>query len=250
MKVSLSPVVKHFSTAEDLYETLNDEHVKAIIWVGHAGFHEGQGLSETKTIIDYKGRDLKNLFQAVGPNLRYLALVGCRGKLFLDDWNQEGWFKNTPHLKTFGREVRTDARKGLRLAMEELNEKLVKNSYLFDFPIVEKPKGKDLLHITRINTLDTPMESVQIMQRGKLIGFLPAGFDDQEIEIDINLSDSTVENKIISDSGYAALGKREMNLGILDIQSEQSQWKLFQTATGKPIGVGKHIYRQKHIERR
>lgn len=250
MDVELTPVVKHFSTADDLYQTLNDDHVKALIWVGHAGFNEGQGLSETKTIIDFQGRDLKNLFQAVSPNLRFLGLVGCRGKLFLDEWKKEGWLENTPHLLTYGREVRTDARKGLRLAMEELKDLFKKDSNLMDFPIVAQPVGKDELTIVRSNREETPMESVQILQRGKLIGFLPASDQDQTVTIRVDLEESSVQNKIISDSGFSALAKADINMGVLDIEGENSLYKLFQTATGKPIGVGKHIYRHTHKERR
>ncbi|MCR9203875.1 MAG: hypothetical protein NXH75_04815 [Halobacteriovoraceae bacterium] len=250
MEVDLTPVVKHFSTADDLYETLSDDHVKALIWVGHAGFQEGQGISQTKTIVDYQGRDLKNLFQAVGPNLRYLGLVGCRGKLFLEEWNTEGWFKNTPHLLTYGRKVKTDARKGLRLAMKELKELYKKKPDLMDFPVVAQPVGSDEISILRSNRDETPMESIQILQRGKLIGYLPSSDSDQTIKIRLNLKSSSLQNKIISDSGFSALGKADINMGILDIEGENSQWKLFQTATGKPIGVGKHIYRHTHTERR
>jgi hypothetical protein len=250
MEVDLTPVVKHFSTADDLYETLSDDHVKALIWVGHAGFQEGQGISQTKTIVDYQGRDLKNLFQAVGPNLRYLGLVGCRGKLFLDEWNAEGWFKNTPHLLTYGRKVKTDARKGLRLAMKELKELYKKKPDLMAFPVVAQPVGSDEILIYRSNKDENPMESIQILQRGKLVGYLPSSDTDQTLKIRLNLNSSSLQNKIISDSGFSALGKADINMGILDIEGESSRWKLFQTATGKPIGVGKHIYRHTHTERR
>ncbi len=251
MDVKLKPEVVHFSTAENLYTKLQDRDVKALIWVGHAGFYEGAGIAQNKTIIDYKGRDLKNLFQLVGPHLRYLGLVGCRGEFFLKEWQEKGWFTEAPHLITFGREVRTDARKGLRLAMKELKELYKKNPNLMKFPILKQhDNGKNKIHIYRTNHSSEKMDSIQIMQREKLVGFLPGSLENQEISLSIELSDHAVENKIISDSGYSALGKENPNLGRLEIQSDQGQWELFQTRTGQPIGVGKHIYRYKTIPRR
>lgn len=246
LDVDLEPVVKHFSTPETLYSTLQDTEVKALIWVGHAGFHEGEGIAENKSVIDYKGRDLKNLFQAVGPHLRYLGLVGCRGEYFLEEWKQKGWFAHAPHLLTFGRKVRTDARKGLRLAMKNLKELYRKDPDLMNFPVVENDTSDmDNIEIHRRNNRGEKMESVQLMQREKLIGFLPSSKYDQEITVQIKLSNIPNENKIISDSGYAALGKDKPNLGRLDISSSEGHWELFQTRSGVPIGVGKHIYRLK-----
>lgn len=251
MDVELTPVVKHFSTAETLYQTLKDTEVKALIWVGHAGYYEGDGIAQNKSIIDYRGRDLKNVFQAVGPHLRYLGLIGCRGKLFLDEWKENNWFVNAPSLKTYGRKVRTDARKGLRLAMKELKNYYRKNPNFMDFPIVDSPEfNGSRIDIQRSNHGEGKMEAIQLMQRDKFIGLIPSSESDQTLSFRVQLSDNPIDNKIISNTGYSSLGKKAPNLGILEITSELGRWKLFQTRTGKPIGVGKHIYRYTPILRR
>lgn len=248
VRADLQPVVKHFSTAEDLYKVLKDPQVKALIWVGHAGFGD-QDLAQSRSIIDYKGRDLKALFQAAGPNLRYLGLVGCRGQQFLDEWQEKGYFNHLPQLVSYGRKVKTDARKGLRLAMENLEE-LTKKGPFFDFrPPLLEPKNTTLT-ITRMNKSESDLVPALILNRDRLIGFFPSADQEQTIEVEMNLSSNNVENKIVLDSGLASLGQSEINLGILDIQAHtEGEWELFQTRSGKPIGIGKHIYRYKGDKR-
>lgn len=250
----LEKKVVHFATADDLYDTLKDPEVSAIVWVGHAGFADSNGLGSLRSIVDYKGRDLKSLFQAVAPHLKYLALVGCRGKLFLNEWQTKGYFKHTPELTTYGREVRTDARKGLKLAMRNLKDLLYKRG---DFLANSKPSSSQYLAhqdssgqyievtVERSNLKDNKLDSLQILQKNRLVGFLPSGEENGSFLF--KKSQSLRDLKIVADSGHASSSK-DTNLGILSITTtENIEWKLFQTPNGKPIGVGRHIYRPKFI---
>lgn len=248
--------VVHFATAKDLYQNLKDPKVSAVVWVGHAGFADSEGIGSIRSIIDYRGRDLKSIFQAVGPHIKFLGLVGCRGQLFLNEWQERGYLDHVPHLKTFGRTVRTDARKGLRLAMKALQEELKKNPNLFyhktpteehSGEAYQDPIKTRSITITRRNLSASSMSSVQILQKDRLIGFLPASGEDQTATIMINSSTESSQLKIISDSG-ASSREKEINLGILEIESPfDEEWKLFATPTGKPIGIGKNIYRHKFL---
>lgn len=248
--------VIHFATAEKLYKVLRDEEVKAIIWVGHAGFADGQNLGSMRSIVDYKGRDLKAVFQAISPHLKYLAFVGCRGELFINDWREKGHLDHTPELITFGREVRTDARKGLKLAMRNLQQLLRKkgdflsngtSSSPVPYRLSYQKPHKDYfkLSVSRENNKNTELDAVQILQRGRLIGFMPA--NQTHTELFIKNSSRPSDLKIVVESGFASSAS-DVNLGLFSIESKaQLDWKLFQTPNGKPIGVGKHIYRAKII---
>lgn len=246
--------VIHFANAEKLYKVLKDEEVKAIIWVGHAGFADGQNLGSLRSIIDYKGRDLKAVFQAIAPHLKYLALVGCRGELFINDWRDRGHLDHTPELITFGREVRTDARKGLKLAMRNLQQLLRKKGDFLSNDASSSPvpyrlsyqrPHKDYLKlsVSRENNKNTELDSVQILQRGRLIGFMPA--NQTHTEVFIKKAKRPSDLKIVVESGYASSAS-DVNLGLFSIKTESPiRWNLFQTPNGKPIGVGRHIYRAK-----
>lgn len=244
--------VVHFSTADDLYKTLKDPEVTAIVWVGHAGFADSTGLGSLRSIVDYKGRDLKSLFQAVAPNLKYLALVGCRGKLFIDEWKEKGYFDHTPNLVTYGREVRTDARKGLKLAMRNLVDLLHERGNFLKGPdnrtsdflaYQDSPEGFIEVSVERSNLENKELSSIQILQKERLVGFLPSG--DQNGKFLFKKSQSLRDLKIVADSGHPSSSK-DANLGILSITSQEAiEWSLFQTPNGKPIGVGRHIYRPK-----
>lgn len=254
--VKATTKVIHYATAQDLYENLIDPEVSAIVWVGHAGFADSEGMSSLRSIVDYRGRDLKSVFQAIGPHTKFLGLVGCRGQHFLNEWQELGYLDHLPHLKTFGRAVRTDARKGLRLAMKALRTELKKNPNLFNHKTemqehsgeaYQDPRNTRSITITRRNLSASSMSSVQILQKDRLIGFLPASDGDQTATIRINSSTESSQLKVISDSG-ASSREKEINLGILEIESPfHEEWKLFATPTGKPIGIGKNIYRHKFL---
>lgn len=254
----ISKEIIHFATATDLYRALKDPEAVAVIWVGHAGFSQGGGLSSLRSIVDFKGNDLKSVFQAVGPQLKYLGLVGCRGKLFLNEWQEKGYFDHVPNLVTYGREVRTDARKGLKLAMRNVKDRLEANRSFLSLvdnqsePIIgeyyqHKIQGPKVLSIKRNNLSSSEMASVQILQKDRLIGFLPKGTSDQETLVILNKASTSSDYKIINESGSPS-SKTEVNLGELLIEGEESEsWTLFKTSSGKPIGVGKHIYRYKNL---
>lgn len=240
--------ITHLATPKDLYKNLVDPEVTALIWVGHAGFSDS-GISQSRSIIDYKNRDLKNVFQAAHPNLKFLGLVGCRGQLFLEEWKKEGWFKANPKLQTFGRKVRTGARKGLRLAMKELEERLDRDPRFFEpAPLIQSQDTFPVL-IERENISEKIMDSIQILQKDRLIGFMDASKEDQYLIAKLTPGKNRFDYKIIADTGFASPAPVNPTLGRLHITSQTDaligSWELFKTKDGRPIGVGKHIYQFK-----
>lgn len=254
LNTSLSVEVIHFAGPTELYRTLRDPEVTALIWVGHAGFGDNQGLGQTRSIVDHRGRDIKSLFQAAGPHLKYMALVGCQGAFFLNEWREKGYFSHVPKLQTYGREVKTDARKGLKKAMKKLEE-LVDHDPQFlgqksDQPSVRSPfqhyqkndEQYELVQVIRMNLAKEEMEAVQILQKDRLIAFFPKSQTIQVKEVLIRKSNLKSAKKIVLESGFGPLTK-DINLGRLNIEADEGgYWNLFQTPSGKPIGIGKHIY--------
>ncbi|GEM_PF-3148082 len=251
---SLSAEVIHFAGPTELYRTLRDPEVTALIWVGHAGFGDSEGLGQTRSIVDHKGRDIKSLFQAAGPQLKYLALVGCQGAFFLNEWRDKGYFSHVPKLQTYGREVKTDARKGLRKAMKRLEELVDHDSKFLEQetsqPSIKSPfqyyqKNDDqyeIAQVIRLNEAKEEMEAVQILQKDRLIAFFPQSNTIQAKEVLIKRSNLKSAKKIVLESGFGPLTK-DINLGRLNIEADEGgHWDLFQTPSGKPIGIGKHIY--------
>ncbi len=241
-------VIKHMATPTDLYLNLIDPTVSALIWVGHAGFADN-GLTQSRSIVDFKNRDLQNIFQAAHPGLKFLGLVGCRGELFLDEWKKQGWFKDHPYLKTFGRKVRTGARKGLRLAMKDLKKRIEDNSSFIRPIEIESNQSSLSVLIERHNFKDQTLDSVQILQKNQLIGFLPASNENQYLVVKLKPGKSAFDYKIVLDTGFASPAPSNPNLGRLQITSQTDIltgfWELFQTKDGNPIGVGKNIYQYK-----
>ncbi len=241
-------IIKHLATPQDLYQHLSDPEVKALIWVGHAGFSDN-GIAQSRSIIDFKNRDLKSLFQAAHPGLKFLGLVGCRGELFLEEWKEQGWFKDHASLTTFGRKVRTAARKGLRLAMKDLEGRIESDSTFFDTLPIETTTEDFPVLIERKNSTDKKMDSIQILQKKNLVGFLPASKEDQYLVAKLKRGSTRFDYKIIADTGFASPAPVNPHLGRLTITSQTDaligSWELFKTKDGKPIGIGKHIYQFK-----
>jgi len=240
----------HFADMGSLYETLKDPEVVALFWVSHAGFNENNPLNTSKVIIDHEGRDVKNVFQAVGPNLKFLGLIGCRGELFLDEWKENKWFSHNSSIHTFGRKVRTDARRGLKKALKSFKKKLENEEInLSHTKGVVSTNSEDLLEvkIERENHLDSPMAPVMILQRNRLITVLSNSSQDQVVKVNLNNQNNSPRDlKLIVDSGLPA-NHEQANLGRLNIETshENIHWNLFETKEGKPIGKGSHIYHAK-----
>lgn len=109
---SFEIVVTHRATLGDVWSTLHDPKVTAVFFVGHAGeeteFGNNHSLSAPAIIADENLNDLKNAFQKVHPNLKYLAVISCNSKSIIDTFIKDNSYSNAPDLviKTFDHKVR------------------------------------------------------------------------------------------------------------------------------------------------
>lgn len=233
-----------------LYNTLKDPNVVALFWVSHAGFNESNPLQTSKVIIDHQGRDIKNVFQAVGPNLKFLGLIGCRGELFLNEWKKNMWFSLNPSIHTFGRKIKTDARRGLKKALKFFKKKLREGQINLSQTLDVFPtESRTLLEvrIERANQEISPLAPVMVLQRNRLVTVISNTSQEQILKAKLNYTNrSLTDLKLIVDSGFSA-NHNQVNLGRLKVETlnRDIQWKLFQTKGGKPIGKGSHIYHAK-----
>ena len=249
--IELEPQVVHLADQVDLYKTLTAKDVKAVIWVSHAGYKSRQGLLKASSIIDHNGRDLKGVFQAINSSVKFLGLVGCQGQDFIEQWRSSGWGTDQ-QLNPFSRSKKTDARKGLKLAMKSLAKDFgsKRKSYL-EQDLATKIQAKEVqsinIQIKRRNLETIPMSAIQVYQKKRLITVLPVSSDDQTATIKIVLDKKSKKSdlKIVVDSGENSLSQTS-NLGLIEFAKPyHNHWKIFSTPDGEPFGVGTNIYTSK-----
>jgi hypothetical protein len=97
--------VHHDVDATALWNVFHSPQNVAVFFVGHAAatreLGPGGGLQGEGIIADRDGNNLKDVFKTIHPNLRYLAVVGCKAQAIFDQFKKEGAYKNNPYLKIF-----------------------------------------------------------------------------------------------------------------------------------------------------
>jgi len=78
-------VVINNATDENLHQELTNPKNIALFWISHAGsFQNGDdGLGVEDLILDKEGKNLKDIFKRIHPNLRYLSILGCKARPIL-----------------------------------------------------------------------------------------------------------------------------------------------------------------------
>ncbi len=241
-EMDLELVVKAFATQDTLYSLFKDEDVKAIFWVGHAGFAEG-AIGSSTSIIDYKNRNLEAVFQLIPPHLKYLALVGCRGQKFIDLWKTKGWPELNSSLRTFAREKKTDARVGLRKALDHFKDTLKNSDYMERETKLTCEKKKFFkVKATRLSQTGNALSPILLFQKGRLANVnteLETTAEELELLLEPGITKS--DYKLILNTGYTSSLPKDYEIGELQFEKE-GLWKLFAKKDGTPIGIGTRIY--------
>jgi hypothetical protein len=109
------------ASAWQLYQSLHDPNVVAVYWVSHAGrdipLKEAIGFGAA--IPTHDGLDVKSLFQSVGPQLKFLAVIGCSAQSIIDGFKNNGAYTNNPRLKIVSFDRPIQSNQGLTYAMNE-----------------------------------------------------------------------------------------------------------------------------------
>ncbi len=88
-----------------LHELLTSDEPSAIFFVSHSGKQKqaflnfGMNLIAIPDVImDYKNRDITDVFKRINPNIRFISMVGCEGKSIIDKFRDNGFLEENPNL--------------------------------------------------------------------------------------------------------------------------------------------------------
>lgn len=239
-------IVKHFASIEDIWNVLHDETISGVYFLSHSGGSVSSSSGAMKApalIADYEGNDLKNAFQRVHANLRYLAVVGCESESIIEEFKKNKTYANAPQLviKTFPEKIRP--MKGLRDAVSAGISALATTSQVVtvrpdlprNFLVREIPRDVD----------EGTVRATLVLMQNKVIGFFPKGKpgEIQRIGIDETLKHRT---SIVHDSGLSSSHKKqEIALGELKLEDlgDDCEINAERNKNGEILGIGKHFYR-------
>ncbi|MFT6071121.1 MAG: hypothetical protein ACJAT2_002110 [Bacteriovoracaceae bacterium] len=231
-KENLDLVILPFARQDELRAELLNPNNHAIFWVGHSNAEAGLAAAG---IYDDQGFNMKELFQEVHQNIKFLGLVGCQALPFVESLKNSPYWKLNSHLTTYAREKRVDARKGLKRAI-----KAFINSEEGKTPTCEE---REVIQVRVSRTSDQELSSARIIRKGQLVGTFEKNQEETTIELPLGLKKS--ELKLVLESGAPNNTKTKFNLGKLEFTSENESlnWKLFADREGNPLGFGSHVYR-------
>lgn len=231
-KENLELVILPFSRQDELRRELLNPNNHAIFWVGHSNAAAGLAAAG---LYDDRGFNMKEIFQEVHQNIKFLGLVGCQALPFVNALKESPYWSLNSHLKTYAREKRTDARKGLKRAIKAFLK--LENS---SPPICLE---KEVIQVTVKRTSDTELSSARIIRKGQLVGVFEKNQTETTIDLPLGLKKS--ELKLVLESGAPNNTTSEFNLGKLEFEAEDENlsWKLFADRNGNPLGFGSHVYR-------
>jgi hypothetical protein len=122
--------VIHQADAFDLYQALTSPNTKGLIWLSHAAYVDQEtipvGLASESVIVDVEAFDIKQVFQAIRPELEFLSVIACNSsKIIYDVVEDRGVSENlNPNLVVHDFSKKIGARKGLRKTLRVAVERL------------------------------------------------------------------------------------------------------------------------------
>jgi hypothetical protein len=231
-KKNLELVILPFSRQDQIRRELLNPNNHAVFWVGHS--NAATGLVGTG-LYDDRGFNMKEIFQEVHQNIKFLGLVGCQALPFVEALKKSPYWNLNSHIKTYARDKRTDARKGLKRAIKaflDIEEMAPKSC-----------QEKEVIQVTVTRSSDKELSSARIIRKGELVGV----FEKNQVRSIIDLAPGLKKSelKLVFESGAPNNTTKEFNLGELEFHSvdESLSWKLFSDRDGNPIGFGSHVYR-------
>lgn len=114
-----------------LHQALHDPATVGVFWVSHAGKDTpiSGAMRFGAAIPTHDGFDIKSVFQSVGPQLKFLAVIGCSAQAIIDQARRSGAYSNNPRLKIVSFDHPIEARDGLTYALNESVETIADFSH-------------------------------------------------------------------------------------------------------------------------
>jgi hypothetical protein len=129
-------VIKN-ATLSSVWETLHDISFQGVFFLGHAGsVSNDNSVTSPSIIADQNMYNIKNAFQSVHANLRYLAFISCNAQGIIQKFIDQKYYANAPELyiKSFDKKVELES--GIReLVFDEKNPLIEHQSYDELFPL-------------------------------------------------------------------------------------------------------------------
>lgn len=251
--------VVHEATATDLSRELQDPKNKGLFWVSHSNQAQqiGSGIEVPDLVYTINGVDVKNLFQKIHPNMKYLALIGCRGESLLNKFKKEGYYNGNLDLQIFAFKKKVDPRSGLRKALKaslghlgykgrfRLRNFRLPNINTTQEQLNSKPHQcieQNFLSLNIKRTANNSLGAASLTLDGKFIAFFPETKNTQQIQtiqIPTEFFNKTKKKKFT----LQKMHNKNLKLGILDFSSDEDlNWKVFSKRDGTPIGSAKNLY--------
>lgn len=257
-------VIKN-ATLETVWRTLHDRSIYGAFFLGHAAVEANttSPITAPSLIADQNLYNIKNVFQSVHSNLRYLALISCNAKEILQGFINKGYYDNAPELKVMAFDKKIGLAEGVRDVLFDQSNPLVKhegdnklfhrklkiNPDVFNETYIE-PIAENNFQLKRILPIQAAQENVQstlVLANNRVVAFFNSGNPGTTQTINIQLFDSELNNKIslVNDSGAPSTRlKSNTILGELKILPTFNYCELkgLKNSQGELMGIGKNIY--------
>lgn len=142
-------VFEHNANAVVLESYLTSPQTLALFWVSHAVDAGGGpvGLEYSQSIFDVFGNNVADLFKRIHPNMRWLSIIGCKGRPILERYHLQGFYDLNSGLvlQSFDRNI--SLRRGINQATAQALDHLENMTSIGSF------SGTNLMP-----TLDSPYQ--------------------------------------------------------------------------------------------
>jgi hypothetical protein len=247
--------VIHYADQNSLYHVLHSPEYRAVYWVSHeAPVSDGAGVSSGGT-FDADGFEFTQVLNQIHPNLKVLALIGCKSYPLVLRLNDARLARDERSgLKIYGFEEKVDGRRGLRGSVLATRPVLEMALHEAPSPACQQTSIGYQVRVERHCEIAGP--SVRIILGGQVAGVL-GRCEAGETQVEHLFAESKSPEgqltrsdlKLTLTSGsnaYRRVDPRE--LGKLSISrygqgAQGSDWTLFQLGGGEAIGVTSQVFR-------
>lgn len=205
------------------------------------------------------GNNVKNIFQKINPNVKFLSIVGCSAKSILEDFKHRGYFYESLTIHSFDKKISLNAGidQSLKAAAKVIDadprsfrdaSDSLTDINSFRNTIIAKEESDDQIinevedEGARISIINTnPDFSAELTVDDQFIGLLKKGHDPQEFIIPKNLITKKTKLKVNFDISYL---KKLNSLATLEVESSEQFARIdyLKDKHGLPYGLGTNFY--------
>ncbi|MBT4791353.1 MAG: hypothetical protein HON90_07265 [Halobacteriovoraceae bacterium] len=239
----------HNANAETLSRYLESPSTLALFWISHASkaVKISDFFSLSSTITDISGNNLRDVFQKVNPNLKFLSILGCEAKSIINQFKKQKKYHPSFIIHSFEKKVslfsainqaiiasasvldqspKQMSQGSLCLAGRQKRgcrrNKIIGKEELFELEETEVIKSMvNINHSNLIIIKNTNPEYAAILTVNKeFIGVLKKGAEDQHFSLPNNLAHKKLKLKIKYEKSILTKAEPNMPLTIEGISHD------------------------------